>query len=167
MLLRSMLPDDIWEYAINSEPTNVHDKKKSQHTAPDYWALHLTTGLCTQLLGFHPATGLCTRLLGFAPDCWALPPTTGLCARLLGFAPDDWALDPTTGLSPDYWAFTRISRFCLKPNGANMLQTNVHSNKSFPIEIPAGPFTRLLRCLPIPVLRVGASEKPDELTHDR
>ena len=24
------------QYAINSEPTNLRDKKKSQHTAPDY-----------------------------------------------------------------------------------------------------------------------------------
>ena len=95
--------NNIWEYAINSEPTNVHDKKKSQHTAPDYWALH---------------------------------PTTGLCTQLLGFAPDDWALDPTTGLSPDYWAFTRISRFCLKPNGAKCFRPT-YTNKPFPIEIPA------------------------------
>ena len=43
--------------------------------APDYQALHSTTGLCT-------------RLLGFAPDYWALQPTTGLCSRLLGSAAD-------------------------------------------------------------------------------
>ena len=72
--------------------------RKSLGFAPDYWALHPTTGLCTRLLGFapdywalHPTTGLCIRLLDFAPDYWALHPTTGLCTRRLGFAPDDWA----------------------------------------------------------------------------
>ena len=82
---RERIAQAILEYAINSAPTDVHDKKKSQHTSPDYWAL-------------HPTTGLCPRLLGFDPDYWALHPTTGLCARLLGFAPDDWALHPMTGL---------------------------------------------------------------------
>ena len=100
--------------------------------APDYWALHTTTELCTRLLGFapdywalHPTTGLCTRLLSFSPDYWALHPTTRLCTRPLSFSPDNWALHPTTwvftrllGFSPDYWTchpttglFTRLLGF--------------------------------------------------------
>ena len=51
-------PRNMWQYAINNEPTNVLDQKKA-HT-------------------LHPKTGLFTRLLGFAPEDWALHPTTGL-----------------------------------------------------------------------------------------
>ena len=106
--------------------------------APDYWALHPTTGLCTRPLGFHPTTGLCTRLLGFAPDYWALHPTTwllpeylglhpttGLCTQPLFVSLNYWALNPNTGLPPEYWAFACILRFYpntgLSPNSPNLI----------------------------------------------
>ena len=43
--------------------TNYAGKKfKILGFAPDYWAFHPTTGLCTRLLGFHPNTQFLTQI---------------------------------------------------------------------------------------------------------
>ena len=60
--------------------------------APDYWAL-------------HPTTGLCTRLLGFAPDYWALHTTTGHFPKSCFFF--------------KYYSFSQVLNSMFDPNGRN------------------------------------------------
>ena len=75
------------------------------------------------------------KILGIGPDYWTFQRTTGLCprvlawllARSLGSAPDYWASISTTGHAPSYWALTRLSRFCPKPEKANTVQTNIRN----------------------------------------
>ena len=105
--------------------------------------IHPTTRLARESRALHLSTGVCTRLVGFAPDDWPLHPTLGfapettrLCTQLLCFAQKYWAfnnrvvLHSTTGLSSEYQGFTHTP---IEPTQFRPMYTT----DQFPIEFPA------------------------------
>ena len=115
---------DIWQYAINNEPTNIYSPPPKKANT------------------LHPTTGLCIRLLGFAPDDWAFHPTTGLCKRLLGF-------HPATGLCIRLLGFNSNTHFLPNPQKPTQFRPT-YFHRPFPIESRAVingilPYTKAMR----------------------